>query len=599
MSNINLTEEQQKIINCNSNNIVVQALAGTGKTTTLVEFTKHHKDAKFLYLAFNKAIVDEATTKFPKNVTVKTIHSIAYQWFNENYKNKIMSGFIPFAKLEAFFKQHGHDINFPTVKRINNLLKNYYSSNLKELKKVTSENGTFFSDKDIEKANLIIQDLKSPSGTLSVTHDFYLKLYHLAEVQLLGYDYILFDESQDSNDVITAIVLQQNTKKIFVGDKHQAIYQFRGSRDALTGFEKNADDVFFLTHTFRYGDNLAKVASNFLHNYKNENKVIKGLKEDTKLNIYNKLEDEKTETEEIAREVIELTIENIKKGENTCFISYKNMAILELIELILEHNELNKDFQIKYKLNGDLSKYNFDMIKIIYELLKNEKKASQDGKKSPKVDKILKDRFTDTFERHDPFSNSQNNDNKKIFIEKNNLNLLKDIFKDYNTTLDFCEHMEEQKKASGGDDIYKAYKLALKLIKFNKKDFISSIENNQRNEINPHIYLSTAHISKGLEWDSVILSDDLFNEIWNKNKKLPKYPVINLNVMKAGLKHKTNPPFAGEFPEFSNWIVIEDEYNQQANLLYVAMTRAKKSIYFPEKLVDKLKLPIQTEETDE
>ena len=173
------------------------------------------------------------------------------------------------------------------------------------------------------------------------------------------------------------------------------------------------------------------------------------------------------------------------------------------------------------------------------------------------------------------------------------------MFKDYNTTQEFCEHMEEQKKANGGDDIYKAYKLALKLIKFNKKDFISSIEHNQRFQDNPNLILSTAHISKGLEWDSVILSEDLFNEVWNKNKKTPKFPVINLNVMKLGLLHKTNPPFAGEYPEYQNWIVIEDEYNQQANLIYVAMTRAKKSIYFPEKLISKLKLPITIEEVNE
>ena len=404
MSKINLTEEQNKIIASAGSNIVVQALAGTGKTTTLVEFTKHHSNSKFLYLAFNKAIVDEATTKFPRNVTVKTTHSIAYQWFCENYPNKYISGFIPFAKLESFFKSNGHEINFPAVKRVNNLLKNFYSSNLTNLKDVKTDTGHPFSDKDIEKASLIINDLKSKNGQLSVTHDFYLKLYHLADIQLVGYDYILFDESQDSNDVITAIVLQQKAKKIFVGDKHQAIYQFRGSRDALTGFEKTADEIFYLTQTFRYGDNLAKVASSFLKNYKNESKIIKGLNSDTTLNIYNKLEDEKTESEEIAKEVIELTLNNIKNNLNTCFISYKNMAILELIEIILDHNELNKNNQIKYKLNGDLSKYNFDMIKVIYEILKHEKKASQERKKSPKVDKILKDRFSDTFEKRDPFA---------------------------------------------------------------------------------------------------------------------------------------------------------------------------------------------------
>lgn len=598
MSIVQLTEEQSNIIQSNAGNIVVQALAGTGKTTTLVEFTKYHNTQKFLYLAFNKAIVDEATSKFPNNVLVKTVHSIAYNWFCENYPNKVISSFIPFAKLESFFKQKGIEINFLAVKRVNNLLKNFYSSNLLNLEEVKNDNGQLFSSGDIEKASLILEDLKSKNGFLNVTHDFYLKLYHLANIQLIGYDYILFDESQDSNDVITAIVLQQKSKKIFVGDKHQAIYQFRGSRDALTGFEKTADEVFYLTHTFRYGNNLASVASSFLKNYKSENKVIKGLARDTILNIYNKLKEEKTEIEEISSDIIGITIKNIKNKEQTCFISYKNMAILELIEFIIEHNELNKDNQIKYKLNGDLSKYNFDMIKIIYEILKQENQSAKLGKKSSKIDKIFKEKFTDTYEHHDPFA-PKKAEELKTYIEKNSLNQLKDIFKDYNTTLEFCEHMEEQKKANGGDDIYKAYKLALKLVKFNKKDFIKSIENNQRFENSPHLILSTAHISKGLEWDSVILSEDLFNEVWNKNKKNPKYPVINLNVMKMALLNKTKTPFAGEFPEYMNWTKVEDEYNQQANLIYVSLTRAKKSIYIPEKLISKLKLPIDIKDVNE
>ena len=78
-----LTEEQQRIIAYvkqmkRGDRLKVEAKAGSGKTSTLVEVAKANPDKRFLYLAFNKAIVNEAKGKFPKNVVVKTTHSLAY-----------------------------------------------------------------------------------------------------------------------------------------------------------------------------------------------------------------------------------------------------------------------------------------------------------------------------------------------------------------------------------------------------------------------------------------------------------------------------------------------------------------------------------------
>ena len=78
-----LTEEQQRIIAYvkqmkRGGRFKVEAKAGSGKTSTLVEVARANPDKRFLYLAFNKAIVNEAKDKFPKNVVVKTTHSLAY-----------------------------------------------------------------------------------------------------------------------------------------------------------------------------------------------------------------------------------------------------------------------------------------------------------------------------------------------------------------------------------------------------------------------------------------------------------------------------------------------------------------------------------------
>ena len=74
------TSEQLHIIDkaVKGDNLIIQAFAGAAKTTTLHMIAKALPQKKILYLAFNKAIVTEAVSKMPTNVTCRTIHSIAY-----------------------------------------------------------------------------------------------------------------------------------------------------------------------------------------------------------------------------------------------------------------------------------------------------------------------------------------------------------------------------------------------------------------------------------------------------------------------------------------------------------------------------------------
>ena len=78
-----LTEEQLAIIN-STGNIRINAVAGSGKTTTVIEYAASRPgNARILYLAFNKSVKLEAIRKFEArgltNVTVETAHSLAYK----------------------------------------------------------------------------------------------------------------------------------------------------------------------------------------------------------------------------------------------------------------------------------------------------------------------------------------------------------------------------------------------------------------------------------------------------------------------------------------------------------------------------------------
>ena len=85
------TDEQIDIINAatlTSDNLMLNALAGTGKTSTL-ELVEHAVSSKpILYLVFNKKNADEATERMLSTTTVRTFNSLGHRiWAQSQSKN--------------------------------------------------------------------------------------------------------------------------------------------------------------------------------------------------------------------------------------------------------------------------------------------------------------------------------------------------------------------------------------------------------------------------------------------------------------------------------------------------------------------------------
>jgi ATP-dependent exoDNAse (exonuclease V) beta subunit len=105
-------------------------------------------------------------------------------------------------------------------------------------------------------------DLTNPKGELPYKHDHYLKLWQLSDPKI-GAKFILFDEAQDANPVLRAIVeAQTHAQIVWVGDSQQQIYEFTGAVNALA--EVNFDAKAFLTRSFRFGPAIADVANRVL-----------------------------------------------------------------------------------------------------------------------------------------------------------------------------------------------------------------------------------------------------------------------------------------------------------------------------------------------
>jgi F-box protein 18 (helicase) len=271
MSEIVKTPEQEAIIESEANTLVVNAFAGTGKTTTLIDYARARPTKNFVYLAFNRSVKEEAVKRFPRNVRCVTTHGLAYQNFGVVYKDKL--GQPKPASIAKMLK-----CTFPVAASACDTVTNYLCSPDRQLEiekhLVQGNLSNNMAENAFHMAKTLWQRMQETTNPyVRMPHDGYLKLYQLSNPKIHT-DIIMVDEAQDSNQMVIDIVTKQNSRKLFIGDENQSIYGFRKAVDALN--KVAADEKLYLTSSFRFGAGLANLATLLLQDWKGEARSVKG-----------------------------------------------------------------------------------------------------------------------------------------------------------------------------------------------------------------------------------------------------------------------------------------------------------------------------------
>uniref|UniRef100_A0A3P9IRP0 F-box DNA helicase 1 n=1 Tax=Oryzias latipes TaxID=8090 RepID=A0A3P9IRP0_ORYLA len=295
---IHLTREQQQILShqIQQDHVVkIIAFAGTGKTTTLMKFAEQRPHLRFLYVAFNNSVACEARRRFPSNVDCKTVHSLAYKDIGRRYalNKKLTFNVAPFALNGVLPPGRG---GFAKAKVVATTLQNFMAStdavistehvpscypscdgNFEWIPE--SEQKLFAEDaKEIWRK---MKNLKERSKhAYYMPHDGYLKLWQLQDPKPClsdRYDVLFIDEAQDCTPAILDVLLSQRCGKVLVGDPHQQIYTFKGAINALD--IANHTHMFYLTQSFRFGAEIAYVGATVLKVCKKVDKILVGGKQ--------------------------------------------------------------------------------------------------------------------------------------------------------------------------------------------------------------------------------------------------------------------------------------------------------------------------------
>lgn len=266
------TNEQQAVIDSTADLLAVDAFAGTGKTSTLVQYALARPSQRILYIAFNKSVAAEAKERFPANVDCRTTHSLAYGAVGRKFSDKL--GNVPVYVVTQAFKCN--------AKRAKAALATVSSWMCSTDDKIVIEHVNLDEVQDpieaaavVDLARNIWAYMQDPKSDVKMPHDGYLKLYAMSRPNL-RYDIILLDEAQDTNPITLDLVMAQSghAKIVLVGDRHQGIYGFRKAMNAMEAVD--AQERVALTQSFRFGQAIADVATALLRHFKGETKEVKG-----------------------------------------------------------------------------------------------------------------------------------------------------------------------------------------------------------------------------------------------------------------------------------------------------------------------------------
>lgn len=275
-------------------NIIVDAKAGSGKTTTIVEGMKHiPRDGllppRVVFLAFNKSIADTLSRKCPAGVMCSTFHSLGFRALKG-------SGIVPphvkvdgnkARKLVWNAIADRDDPDTQNVCRLVSLAKSV-ACDVGEIdfEEVCYRHGMVLDrpERDFAIVRSVVEATLADTDVIDFDDMLYMPVMY--NISFDHYNYIFVDESQDTNGIqveILSRLMAQKCRLVAVGDPHQAIYGFRGAdSDAMSRIATRFQcKTFPLSVSYRCPKAVVREAQRYLTNVQPVRDFLRNQPEDS------------------------------------------------------------------------------------------------------------------------------------------------------------------------------------------------------------------------------------------------------------------------------------------------------------------------------
>lgn len=275
MSALKPTDEQEAILRAGAEiaraghgTLKVVAGAGAGKTTTLVmlaqQMVRAGLRAKPVYLAFNRAIVEDSQARFLSSADCRTIHSLALAGLSRGGRRinirKRAESTRDIARATGLDDEGARLVQGTLSAYCTDTTRDPEEAHLPPDVPRGSERAREILD--VAREYFLATCQVGMHGKEQLSHDFYLKWWHREGCPgLEQYGAILLDEAQDANPLIVDAV-RRAPIAVLVGDPLQQIYSWRGAVNIMSLVD--TPHVYPLMQSWRFGANVARVANGIM-----------------------------------------------------------------------------------------------------------------------------------------------------------------------------------------------------------------------------------------------------------------------------------------------------------------------------------------------
>lgn len=244
-------DAQEACLQSHHKKIIVNASAGTGKTTTLVEAAKRsiaHGD-KVVLITFTRDAAESIENKLSYRAAFTgTIHAFALREIikiskKHIFKNKIMTN----DQVKATLVQ--------AIMRLDNGIKKGYKEDITKV--LVYQNNRYYDDRNsLKRIFKILKEydkIKTEYGLFDINDSpqYLLELIKTYKWKL-KYDGLFVDEVQDIDQYEFELIQKFNCRTFLIGDPKQSIYIFRNSiENIFDKFENLGYNLFILTDNYR------------------------------------------------------------------------------------------------------------------------------------------------------------------------------------------------------------------------------------------------------------------------------------------------------------------------------------------------------------
>lgn len=291
------TDEQQAALDLyrTGESFLLNALAGTGKSTALIQMARSDPNKRVVISAFNKAIIVDLDKRAPRNTQAVTMHALANRGngyrFSHRFEGDRVSSrdYARILRTQPLFLNtiDGRRVVQPPViasSAVQTVLRWCQSDRPEPTAKDVpfldgvAKAGDPFANQDEVRATVLPYALKvaaevmNPDSafpcTASMGHAASLKFWQLygagtaasPKKPVVQADVFCADEAQDLSGCMASIFAQQDhLQRVATGDRNQKIYSYLGLVDLFA--VHNGWPSLPLTRSFRFGPAVAEIAN--------------------------------------------------------------------------------------------------------------------------------------------------------------------------------------------------------------------------------------------------------------------------------------------------------------------------------------------------